>query len=336
MTKIAILGATGYTAVELIKLLLRHPFAEIVALTSREETRPVDLVHPSLAGRISLLLENLSPKEVAQRADCVFSCLPHCATAKVAPELLENGATVIDLSADYRLDSLEIFEKWYACEHPDPKRVGNVPYGLPELFREKIRGAKLIANPGCYPTSAILPLVPLLKANIIDPLDIIVDSKSGVSGAGRTPKLTNLYPECNESIAAYAVGTHRHTPEIEQILTIYGGKAAKIIFTPHLTPMDRGILSVAYTRPLSAEITEKQVISCLRDFYKNEPFVQVIEGLPTTKDVSGTNNCHMTARVHGGRILTISVIDNLIKGASGAAVQNFNVLYGHPETTGLL
>lgn len=337
MTKIAILGATGYTALELIKILLRHPNAEIVALSSREDKRPVDQVHPSLAGLFDLPLENLTPQDIASRAECVFSCLPHCASAAVIPELLAHGLKVVDLSADYRLDSSAVFESWYDAEHPDPNRLGNVPYGLPELFRKKIKGAKLVANPGCYPTSAVLPLVPLLKSGMIEPNDIIIDSKSGVSGAGRTAKLGNLYSECNENISAYGIGTHRHTPEINQILSNSCGKSVRVLFTPHLTPMTRGILSLTYSKPTKEYTSQEELLRTLCEFYKDEPFIHIVEGLPGTKDVSGTNYCNMTARVvDNSRILTISVIDNLIKGASGAAVQNFNIMYGYSETTALI
>ncbi len=336
MKKIAILGATGYTALELIKILLRHPNAEITTLTSREDVRPVGKVHQCLAGRLDLSLENLTPREIADRAECVFSCLPHTASAAVTPELLSLGLKVVDFSADYRLDSHDIFKKWYEVEHPDAGRLGKVPYGLPELFRHKIIGADLVANPGCYPTTAILPLVPLLKEGCIDPGDIIVDSKSGVSGAGRKPKLGTLYTECNESIAAYGIGMHRHTPEIEQIVaTGSGKKLAGLIFTPHLTPMDRGILSTIYSKPTKA-VTQNDVLDILRGTYKNEPFVKIVDHLPATKDVSGTNFVHITARVVAGRVVTVSAIDNLIKGASGAAVQNFNLIYGYPETTALM
>ena len=335
MTTVAILGATGYTAVELIKILLRHPQAKITALTSREEKRPVCAVHQSLAGRLDLPLENLTPREVAHRAECVFCCLPHTASAKVVPELLQHGAKAIDLGADYRLDTTEAFETWYGEKHPDPARLGKVPYGLPELFRDQILGADLVANPGCYPTSAILPLAPLLQSGWIEPTDIIIDSKSGVSGAGRTPKQTTLYPECNESIAAYGIGTHRHTPEIEQILAKGSGQSVNIIFTPHLTPMDRGILSVAYCKPKRVA-NQDELLTVLREFYRDEPFVQVVDHLPATKDVSGTNFVHITVRVTGGRVLTLSVLDNLVKGASGAAVQNFNLMFGYSETTALL
>lgn len=334
-TKIAILGATGYTALELIKILLRHPGAEIVALTSRQENRPVQLVHPSLTGRIDLPLENLTAAETARRADAVFSCLPHTATAAVAPELLEGGAKVIDFGADYRLNSADVFEQWYGVKHPDAARLGHVPYGLPELFRDKIRGADLVANPGCYPTSSILPLTPLVKAGFVEPTDIIIDSKSGVSGAGRKPSLKNLYPECNEAISAYAVGTHRHLPEIEQVISDGSGFAAKVIFTPHLTPMDRGILTTAYSKIKKPGLTQDDVLAELRRFYAGEPFVQIVDEPPTTKDVIHSNRCHITARILNDRVITISAIDNLIKGASGAAVQNFNILFGYPETTAL-
>lgn len=336
MKRIAILGATGYTALELMKLLLRHPEAQIVALTSRQEDRPVDRVHPSLTGRLSLPLENLSAAETARRAECVFSCLPHTATAAVAPELLAGGAKVIDFGADYRLHSAEVFQKWYGVEHPDAGRLGRVPYGLPELFRDKIIGADLVANPGCYSTSAILPITPLVKAGLVEPNDIIIDSKSGVSGAGRKPSLKNLYPECNEAISAYGVGSHRHLPEIEQVVSDGSAQAVSVIFTPHLTPMDRGILTTAYMKIKKQGITQDDILGAWSAFYDNEPFVQIVSELPTTKDVIHTNRCHMTARVVGDRVIAISVIDNLIKGASGAAVQNFNLLYGFPETTALL
>src|SRR2546423_3269937 len=248
--RMGIPGAAGYTALELIKLLLRHPGAKLELLTSRQEGRPhISSVHPSLTGRLDLCLEDLGPDEVAGRCDCAFLCLPHAASAESAKALLARGVRVIDFSADYRLNDAETYRKWYEHEHPDPERLGKTPYGLPELFGEQIPSAKLVANPGCYPTSAILPLAPLLKSGLIEPDDIIIDSKSGVSGAGRTPKLNTMFPECNESIAAYSVGKHRHQPEIEQILQRATGKAVNVIFTPHLTPMDRGILSVCYARP---------------------------------------------------------------------------------------
>jgi N-acetyl-gamma-glutamyl-phosphate reductase len=335
MTRVAILGATGYSALELIKILLRHPQAEIVAATSRQEGNPpIASVHPSLTGRLDLRLEDLGPAEVAARADCVFSCLPHGVTAGIVPQMLAGKCRVVDFSADYRLKNPAVYEQWYGEKHADPARLESAVYGLPELFRDQIKSATLIANPGCYPSSAILALAPLLKAGLIESTGIIVDSKSGVSGAGRTPKLTTLFPECNENLSAYNVGKHRHTPEIEQVLSTAAGQAAEVIFTPHLVPMDRGILSTAYSRPRGS-VNEKQVLAALTEFYANEPFVQVVDHLPGTKDVSGTNYCHVTARVVRDRIITISCLDNLIKGAAGAAVQNFNLMFGHPETTAL-
>jgi N-acetyl-gamma-glutamyl-phosphate reductase len=336
MTRVAILGATGYSALELIKLLLRHPQAEITAVTSRQEGNPpISTVHPSLTGRLELPLEDLGPVAVAGRAECVFSCLPHGVTATLVPQLLRAGARVIDFSADYRLKSADVYAKWYGEKHADPERLATAVYGLPELFREQIPPAQLIANPGCYPTSAILALAPLLKAGLIEPNGIIVDSKSGISGAGRTPKLTTLFPECNESLSAYNIGRHRHTPEIDQVLSTASGLDVGVIFTPHLIPMDRGILSTAYS-PVKGNVTEEQVLDALRDFYADETFVRVINHLPGTKDSSGTNFCDITARLVKDRVITVSCLDNLIKGAAGAAVQNFNLMFGYPETTALL
>ncbi len=336
MVRIAILGATGYTALESIKLLLRHPHAQITLLTSRQEGRPsIASIHPSLTGRLELCLEDVGPEVVAQRADCAFLCLPHAASAEAAKELLARGVRVIDFSADYRLNDPVSYRQWYEHDHPDAERLGKTPYGLPELFRSQIPQAQLVANPGCYPTSAILPLAPLLKAGLSEPTDIIVDSKSGVSGAGRTPKLNTHFPECNESISAYGVGKHRHQPEIEQILGRVTGQTVEVIFTPHLVPMDRGILTVTYSKP-TRKLTEADVLACLREAYAGEPFVRVVNHLPGTKDTAHTNFVDITARIVRGRVLTISAEDNMIKGAAGAAVQNFNLMYGFAETTALL
>lgn len=337
-TRAAILGATGYTAAELAKLLLRHPEVEITAATSRQDgNRPLGSVHPSLYGQTDLCLENLSTAELAERADVIFSCLPHGLSVEFVPELLAAGRRVVDLSADYRLDDPNVYQQWYGLEHVDAERLPATVYGLPELFREQIRGATLVANPGCYPTSAILALAPFVQAGLVDTKSIIIDSKSGVSGAGRTPKLITLYPECNESIAAYGLGTHRHTPEIELILSKAGSRdvsEVEVLFTPHLVPMDRGILTTAYSQP-TRSVSEDELLTLLRDFYADEPFVRVVEQPPATKHCSGTNFCDVTVRLVRGRIVTLSCIDNLIKGASGAAVQNFNLMCGFPETTAL-
>jgi N-acetyl-gamma-glutamyl-phosphate reductase len=336
MVKVAVLGATGYTALEAIKILLRHPEAEIVGVTSRQEGKtPISSVHPSLVGRLDLPLEDLSPEEVGKRADCVFGCLPHCASAEILPKVLAAGAKVVDFSADYRLDDAATYLEWYGHEHPDAGRLGATVYGLPELFRERIRRQSLVANPGCYSTSAILPLAPLVKSGLFETDDIIVDSKSGVSGAGRQPKLMTHFPECNESMSAYNVGRHRHTPEIEQVIARHAGVRPAVIFTPQLAPMDRGILSTIYIRPRK-KLAEGDVMGLLREAYAGERFVRVVDHLPGTKDTVDTNFCDITARVVRDRVLLISCLDNLVKGAAGAAVQNFNVLFDLPETMGLL
>lgn len=336
MIRVGILGASGYSALELMKLLLRHPEVEITALTTRQnEVRSVGEVHPSLADRFDVSLENLSPSQVAERADCVFCCLPHGASASAVAELLPLGKKAIDLSADYRLNDAAEYKYWYAVEHPDPTRLPNTVYGLPEIYRERIQSAELVANPGCYPTSAILALAPLLRAGAILPQGIIVDSKSGVSGGGREPKPAFHYPECNESISAYGVGTHRHMPEIDQVLTDVADADVKVVFTPHLVPMDRGILSTCYATP-TGEFNESSLLDIFEEFYADEPFVRVSKHLPATKHVSDTNFCDITVRSVRGRIIVLSAIDNLIKGASGAAVQNFNLMHGFKETTALL
>ena len=336
MIRIAILGATGYTARELLALLLRHPEVEICALTTRQETQPhVAEVHPSLRGRLDLRLENLSPAEVAERADCVFGCLPHAASAAVISPLLDAGCRVVDFSADYRLDDPKIYTKWYQVDHPNPERMPKTVYGLPELFRESIQGAKLVANPGCYPTAAILALAPLLKAGAIAPHGIVIDAKSGVTGAGRSPKPTLHFPEANENLTPYGVGQHRHTPEIDLILGKWAEVETNVIFTPHLIPMDRGELITAYA-DTAAKMSSESLLKILQDYYADEPFVRVIEGLPGTKQVANTNYCDVTVRKVGDKAVIFGAIDNLIKGASGAAVQNFNLMYGFPETTALL
>lgn len=335
MIKVGIVGCSGYTAIEAIRLLLRHPRAEIVAATSRQaDGSALADMHPQFAHRINLLVEDLSPKQVAQRCDVAFCCLPHGASAPIVVELLAGGCKVIDLSADYRLSSPELYKKWYGEHHPDPGRLGQVPYGLPELFADAIRSAKLVANPGCYPSSAILPLAPLLKEGIIESSGIIVDSKSGVSGAGRTPKLTNLYPEVNESFAAYGVGNHRHQPEIIDICGRYSGVTPELVFTPHLVPMDRGIFSTIYVRP-KPHVTANQIRECLCGFYEGSRFVRMASHLPATKHVSHTNFCDLAVRENDGWVILLSVLDNLVKGASGAAVQCMNFMYQMDESLGL-
>ena len=291
-------------------------------------------LHPSLRGRLDLKLENLQPAEVAERADCVFGCLPHAASAAVVSELLDAGCRVVDFSADYRLDDPRVYAHWYQVEHPDPERMAQTVYGLPELYRDSIRGADLVANPGCYPTAAILALAPLLKAGVIAPRGIVIDAKSGVSGAGRSPKANLHFPETNENLTPYGVGQHRHTPEIDMILSNWAEVETNVVFTPHLIPMDRGELITAYADIIANASTE-QLLEVLQSAYADEPYVRVIEDLPGTKQVAHTNYCDVTVRKVGEKAVVFGVIDNLMKGASGAAVQNFNLMYNFPETTAL-
>lgn len=335
-SRIAVMGATGYTALELLKLLVRHPEAEIVSLTTRQENRPhVSDVHPELRGRLDLHLETLDLEKLAAEVDVVFSCLPHAASAESVKPLVDQGVKVVDFSADYRLHDRNTYEQWYGTEHVDPERIGKVPYGLPELYREEIRRAELVANPGCYPTSAILPLAPLVKASVISGQGIIVDSKSGVTGAGRTPKLPFHYPECNESIKAYAVGTHRHAPEIVQFISSVGETEADVVFTPHLVPMNRGILSTCYVQPVG-DASARDAMAILDEQYSDEPFIRITPTPPETRAVAGTNFVDIHVAEAGSRLVVMSCLDNVIKGASGAAVQNFNLMCGYEETTALL
>jgi N-acetyl-gamma-glutamyl-phosphate reductase len=337
MVQVAILGATGYTAFELIKILLRNPEITITALTTRQEgTPPIHTIHQSLVGRLNLNCEDLSPAEVCRRAEFVFCCLPHVASMEAVPTLLAGGCRVVDLSADYRLDDPAAYEKWYGHAHSDAERLGKTVYGLPELWAERIPGQKLIANPGCYTSASILGLAPFVKGGWIEPTGIVIDAKSGVSGAGRAPKLNTLFSECNEAVSAYSVGNkHRHLPEIEQVLTAACGVAVEAIFTPHLIPMDRGIIATIYGR-LKKPATDAQLIAAAREFYAGKPFIRVVDHLPSTKDSAHTNYCDITVRQARGQAIIISCLDNLIKGAAGVAVQNFNLMCGFPESTGLL
>lgn len=332
--RVGILGGSGYTAIELIKILLRHPHVEITAVTSRQEGNPpVSELHPSLYNRIQLRCEDLKPAQLSARCDLVFCCLPHGASMAAIPELLSAGTRVIDLSADYRLHDPEVYREWYQHEHTDPGRLATTVYGLPELFRKQIPGQQLIANPGCYTSTSILALAPALAEDWIDGQSIIIDAKSGVSGAGRTAKQNLLYCETNEAFSAYSVGNHRHTPEIEQALREFSGREVQVLFTPHLVPMDRGILATIYATPRT-DRPQSDWLAMFRSFYNSSPFVRVLDGLPNTKSVAHTNFFDLTIRLVRGRVVLLAAIDNLIKGASGVAVQNFNLLYGFPETSG--
>jgi N-acetyl-gamma-glutamyl-phosphate reductase len=337
MTKIAILGGTGYTAVELIKILLRHPGAEIVAVTSRQEGTPlVAESHPSLAGRIGLRMEPFDADRLADKGvECVFGCLPHGASMAALAGVLQRGMRVVDLSADYRLRDPALYQQWYGEEHRDLANLAHAVYGLPEIYGDKIDAARLIANPGCYPQTGILGLAPLAAGRHVDLQNVIIDSKSGVSGAGRTPKLSTHFPECNESVTAYGVGGHRHTPEMEQVLADLAGLPVEIVFTPHLIPMDRGIFSAIYAVP-KRSFTEAELLEMYRANYAKTPFVRVTNQVPATKDSAHTNFIDMTVRVVRGRVVVLVAEDNLVRGASGVAVQNFNRMFGYDEKTALL
>ncbi len=335
MTKVAILGGSGYTAVELIKILLRHPHAKIVAVTSRD-AQPVSDYHPSLLGRLDLMCEPFDADALkAKGVEVAFGCLPHGASIEAAKPLLERGIRVVDLSADYRLKDAAEYEEWYKEKHNDTENLSHAVYGLPELNMGKIRTAKLVANPGCYPQTAILGLAPLIANKLIETSSIIVDAKSGISGGGRTPKLAFHYPECNESVSAYAIGTHRHTPEIEQALGEVGGSKVSVIFTPHLMPMDRGIFSTIYATPMKT-VSENDLHDMYVSYYASSPFVRVRKTLPATKDTAHTNFIDLCVKTVRGRILILAAEDNLVRGASGVAVQNFNIMHGFDETAGLL
>ena len=339
MLNVAIVGASGYTGLELIRILHCHPEVAVTCLTSEQSAgRKISDIFPTLRGRCDLVLENLEPVRVAAKADLIFTALPHKAAMEVVPTFLKLGKHVIDLSADYRLSDPEVYGAWYE-PHINPANLKKAVYGLPEIRRAKIRGARLVANPGCYPTSIILGLAPLLKKGLINTGDIIADSASGMTGAGRAAKVDSLYCEVNEGFRAYGVGgVHRHTPEIEQELSLLAGEPLVITFTPHLVPMDRGILSTVYAKPRTATTTEK-LLKLYQDFYRGEPFVRVLpQGtLPGTAFVRGSNFCDISPLVdqRSGRIIIVSAIDNLVKGASGQAVQNMNIVCGFPETMGL-
>jgi N-acetyl-gamma-glutamyl-phosphate reductase len=349
--KVAIVGASGYSGEELVKLLLNHPHAELVAVTSRQNAgQTLAQVFPKFASHPkSRTLRFVEPNAevLARQAEVVFLALPHGVAAEYALPLIAAGCVVIDLSADFRLKSADIYRDFYAHDHPAPDLLKKAVYGLPEIHREEIKKSLLIASPGCYPTSILLPLIPLLKAGIIKHSGIIADSLSGVSGAGRKAEVDYLFCECNESVRPYGVPKHRHLSEIEEQLSLAAGEPVIIQFTPHLIPVNRGILTTLYLAPekhfsnadematLGAKIS-----ACYAAAYGHEPFVRLLEGksLPDTKNVVGTNVCEIAWRLdpRTGRLIVMSAEDNLVKGASGQAVQSLNLLAGWPETAGLV
>lgn len=337
--KIAIVGSSGYTGGELYRILLHHPGVTVTTVTSEKSAgKPLTDIFPHLYGLTDLVCESLEPEAVAKKADFVFLALPHVTAQAAAYRFHKLGVKVVDLSADYRLADPAVYEKWYEHGHQYPDLLKSAAYGLPELHREKIKKASLTANPGCYPTAAILGLAPAIAKKMIDASTIVVDSKSGVSGAGRSVSLAHHYPEVNEGFMAYKVGTHRHTPEIEQEVSLVAGATVTLSFTPHLVPMNRGILSTIYAK-LTSSIDTVRLHAAYHMFYEKEPFVRVLPPgqFPNVRNVRGSNFCDIGvyADDRTGRAIIVTVIDNLVKGASGQAVQNMNLMMGFAETTGL-
>ncbi len=338
MVRVGIVG-DGYTAAELLRLMVLHPELQVTYISSHHNIgRRIDAVFPQLTGFYDLILEPTETQRMIGLCDAVFLALPHGASIPLVQELTAAGIRCIDLGADFRLKDPAIYEKYYGLAHTAPHMLPDAVYGLPEVYREKIKQASYIANPGCYPTASILPLAPLLKKHLVDTQGIVIDAKSGVTGAGRSAKEANLFCEINDSFKAYGVGTHRHMPEIAQELCFAAGENVQMIFTPHLVPMNRGILATIYAMRPSG-VHPEEIRGALEEAYANEPFVQVLpEGVfPQTKWVYGSNHVHIGiwADPDSPRVILISAIDNLTKGASGQALQNLNLLFGFDETTAL-
>ena len=335
MIRVAIIGASGYTGAESIRIILQHSETELVYLTALpQECGLVAEVFPQLKGRCSLQIEPLDFDKLRGTAEVALCCLPHKVSMSFVPKLLDAGLKVIDFSADYRLKDAAVYEKFYEVKHTDAANLESAVYGLPELFREQIRSAELVANPGCYPTGALLAIIPLLKEGLVETDSIIVNAVTGISGAGRNPSSKFHFPNMNENLFAYGVGSHRHMPEMEQIASQIAGSDVQILFQPHAGPFDRGILSTVYCQP-KGKSSGEQLTKLYKDFYAGEPFVQICSDAPAVKDVAGTNYCHIFVTCTKGRILVFSAIDNLVKGASGQAIQNMNIIFGLEETLGL-
>jgi N-acetyl-gamma-glutamyl-phosphate reductase len=346
--RIAIAGASGYAGAELVRLVALHPHFELVAVTSEKSAgMAVASVFPSLAGFVTHTFEALTPETLAERADAVFLALPHTKSLGPVAACLKAGKIVVDLSADYRLKNPAIYEQWYQTPHTQAQLLNEVVYGLPELHRAAIAKAKLVASPGCYPTAAILQLAPLFAHDLVQPNTVVIDAKSGISGAGRSPALPYHFPEAHESLEPYKIGQHRHTPEIEQelagLMERVPGRPSRaasqvtITFTPHLVPMNRGILSTAYCR-LRNPTGLADLRALYRDFYKGERFVRIHEHIvPNPRYIKGSNYCDLAVFTddRAGWVVTVAAVDNLVKGAAGQAIQAMNLMVGLPEETGL-
>lgn len=339
MLRVGILGATGYAGIETVRLLLKHEHVEITRIVSHSyEGKKISELYPNLRGICDIECTGLDADDIAANCDLVFTALPHGASKEVIPTLYNKGVKVIDLSGDFRYDDPAVYEKWYGQPHSDPELLEKAVYGLCEIHREKIKGASLIGNPGCYTTCSITALYPIVNSGWADNHSIIIDAKSGVTGAGRGLALPSMFCECTETMKAYKIATHRHTSEIEQELSHAAGEDIILSFTPHLAPMKRGILATCYIN-LKEKKTTAELVTLYKDFYKNEKFIRVYdEGeLPEVKHISGSNYIGIGIVVDErlNRAVIISCIDNLVKGAAGQAVQNMNIACGFPEDTAL-
>lgn len=334
--RVVLVGGSGYAGCEAIRWLSRHPNVTLAGVFGPEgETGPMEAFYPLLSKQVPQAQELYDVEQVAELSpDVVLLCVPHKVAMGYVPDLRTAGLKVIDWSADYRIKNASVYGAWY-CPHTDPRGLAEAVYGLPEYFAEDIAGADLIANPGCYPTCAVLPLAPLLRAGLIAPTGILVNAISGVSGAGRKASLKNHYPERNENFEPYATAGHRHQPEMEQALTMITGQEAELLFQPHLCPMDRGMLATIYATPAN-NASREELTRVLNDAYADAPFVRVRRDVtPATKYVAGTNFCDVSVTLNKGRVVIFSALDNLIKGASGQAIQNMNLMFGLDQTTGL-
>ena len=339
MIRVAICGGSGYTGIELLRILAGHPDVKVSAVTSEKSAgKKLAVLFPHLQKYGDLTYEHLNTEKLLGKADVFFLALPHGASQEAVHFFFRSGKKVIDLSADYRLRNTDTYREWYGLPHEFVKTLRKAVYGLPEIYRSKIRKASLVANPGCYPTSAILGLLPAIKSGMVDPSSVVIDSKSGTSGAGRKADLAVSFCEVNEAFRAYAIGTHRHTPEIEQELSALAGKDVAVDFTPHLLPVDRGILTTIYAKMIKRADTSS-ILALYNKKYGSEPFVRVLgEGqYPNIKNVRGTNFCEIGIKVNTrtNTLIIVSAIDNLVKGASGQAVHNMNLMMGFEEERGL-
>ena len=335
MIRVAIIGASGYTASESLKILARHREVEVTYLAATQDRGPIADNFPQLGSLFDLEVKEYNPAQAAELADVILCCLPHKAAMDSVADLVSKGLKVVDFSADYRIHDVNLYEEVYQVTHSDPDNIAKSAFGLPELFRENIKGKQLVANPGCYPTAASLGLAPLLKEKLIDPSDIIVNAVSGASGAGRKPAQKFHFPEMTENIFAYGVQGHRHNPEIDQILSEFSDSQVKTLFMPHVGCYERGIIETIYCKPLK-DISQQQLDNLYKQYYSDEIFIRLRNCPPAARDVANSNFCDIYPIVSRGRVIVFSAIDNLIKGAAGQAIQNMNIICDLNETEGLL